>query len=109
MRSIFRPALAIFVTAILAVPGVALAEGPDVFKSQGCTKCHSVTGSGIARDAAHDEEAKDLSKIGARHDNKWIAQWLLKKVDVDGEKHKKTYQGSTDDLKTLATWLESLK
>lgn len=109
MRTIFRPALAFLVTAIVAVPGAALADGPEVFKAQGCTKCHSVSGASISRDAAHDEEAKDLSKVGGSHDKKWIAQFLLKKVDREGEKHKKGWQGTTEELKTLATWLETLK
>ena len=91
------------------VSSTALATGPEVFQAQGCTKCHSVTKAGISRQTPHDEEAKDLSTVGSRHDKKAIALFMLKKTEVNGEKHKKLFQGTTDQLKTVAEWLETLK
>ncbi len=107
MKNLIRTSL---ISLMLLAPTAALAEtGPEVFKSQNCTSCHSVTKAGLARDANPDHKAKDLSDVGTRHDKKWIAGFLLKKNDLEGEKHKKSFQGTTDQLKTLATWLETLK
>lgn len=107
MRTILRTVL---VSLALLAPTAAFAEGgADVFKSQNCTSCHSVSKAGISRAANPDEKAMDLSDVGTRHDKKWIAQFLLKKVEREGEKHKKGFQGTTEELKVLATWLETLK
>ena len=91
------------------VSSTALADGPEVFRAQGCTKCHSVTVAGIQRQNPHDEEGKDLSKVGSRHDKKAIALFMLKKTEIAGEKHKKLFGGTTEQLKTVAEWLETLK
>jgi|GEM_PF-4756932 len=96
-KMIFGSFAALALTSIAS--SAALATGPEVFKDQGCTKCHSVTVAGIARDAAHDEEAKDLSTVGSRYDKKAIALFLLKKTEHEGEKHKKLFQGTTEQLK----------
>ena len=55
------------------------------------------------------EKAPDLSSIGGKRNKQWIAGYLLQKTLLDGEKHKKRFGGGTEDLKALATWLESLK
>lgn len=94
----------------LSLPSAALAaDGPEVFKAQNCDSCHSVKSAGIARVDNPDKKAKDLSDIGSRYDKKFLAGYLLKKNAIDDEKHQKTFGGTTEDLKTLATWLESLK
>ena len=98
-----------FAALILAAAPAALADGPSVFKAEGCTECHSVSAKGIKLNADGTLE-KDLSHIGAKHDKKWIAGVLLQKVDNEkGDKHKKKWRGSKHDLKVLAEWLESLK
>ncbi len=107
MKSFIRPLL---IGLALLAPSAALASsGPEIFKGQNCTGCHSVTKAGISRSATPDEKAKDLSDVGSRYDKKFIAGYLLKKQAVDGEKHKKGFAGTTEELKVVATWLESLK
>lgn len=97
-----------FVSGVIAP--AALADGPEVFKAQKCNSCHAVSVAGISRPANPDDaKAPDLSKIGATLDKKAIASYLLKKTEINGEKHKKAFAGTTDELKTVATWLESLK
>ncbi len=108
MKNLIRNTLAALALSALVAPA-ALADGPQVFQEQGCNKCHSVTAAGISRATPHDEEAKDLSKVGATHDKKAIALFLLKKTEIDGEKHKKQFQGTTEQLKTVAEWLGGLK
>ncbi len=101
--------LAALLTSTLVAP-VALADGPDIFKAQKCNSCHSVMVAGISRTVPPDDDkAPDLSKVGASLDKKAIASFLLKKSEINGEKHKKSFGGTTDELKTIATWLESLK
>ena len=107
MKALIRPLL---IGLALLAPSAALANtGPEIFKGQNCTSCHSITKAGIARDANPDDKAKDLSDVGTRHDKKVIAGFLLKKTEIEGHKHKKGFAGTTDELKVLATWLETLK
>lgn len=103
-----RP-VSLLVAAFLLAPTVASADGPEVFKTQKCTNCHSVTGASISRSASPSETAPDLSKVGGKLDKRAIASFLLKKSEINGAKHKTTFGGSTDDLKAVAEWLGSLK
>lgn len=119
------------VFAILAVgAGGALAQekkadGKDLFLAAKCNTCHSVTAAGIdkkkpteaeAAEAAKAEKADkdekkppDLSSVGLDKKADWIAKFLTKKETLDGEKHKKLYKGTDEELKTLSAWLESQK
>jgi len=109
MKTLIRNVLATLAAGALLAPAAALAGGPEVFNAQSCNRCHSVTAAGIQRAADKDETAKDLSTVGARYDKQTIARYLLKKVPIDGEKHKVSWNGTPADLKILAEWLESLK
>jgi len=97
------------VAAFVLSGSASAATGPEVFQAQKCNACHKVTVAGIARLPNPDEEGKDLSHVGSTYDKKAIASFLLKKTEHDGEKHKKLFGGTTDELKIVATWLESLK
>ncbi len=108
MKKLIGSTFVVIALSALVSPA-ALATGPEVFKQQGCTSCHSVTAAGIARNPVHDEEAKDLSTVGSRYDKKAIALFMLKKTEHNGEKHKKLFAGTTEQLKTVAEWLETLK
>lgn len=110
MNKLIRRALATFAATALLAPAVASADGPEIFKAQKCTSCHSVTVAGISHIATPDDDkAPDLSKVGATLDKRAIATYLLKKSEINGEKHKKAFQGTTDELKTIAEWLGGLK
>lgn len=110
--------------AILAAgAGLALAEqekepGKDLFLAAKCNTCHSVIAAGIEKKKATSTEEKaektktkppDLSSVGLDQNADWIAKFLTKKVALEGEKHPKTYKGTDEELKTLATWLEAQK
>ena len=110
MNKLFRNALATLAAGALLAPAAALADGPTVFRAQGCTNCHGVSAASISRSATPDDDkAPDLSKVGATLDKKAIASYLLKKTEINGEKHKKAFQGTTEELKTIAEWLGGLK
>lgn len=108
MKSLFRNSLMSAAFVAFLAPA-ALAGGPEAFQAQNCNSCHSVTAAVISRAANPDEKAKDLSHVGATRTKQDIARFLLKKIDFDGEKHKKSFAGSPEELKTIASWLETLK
>jgi len=116
--------------AILAVgAGGALAQeekkadGKDLFLAAKCNTCHSITAAGIdkkkpteaeaaeaAKTADKDEKKpRDLSSVGLEKKADWIAKFITKKETLDGEKHKKLYKGTDEELNTLSTWLASQK
>ena len=49
MNKLIKNALATIAATMLAAPAVASATGPEVFKAQKCTGCHTVSAAGIAR------------------------------------------------------------
>lgn len=113
--------LAATVAIIIAAPASAAeakADGKALFTQYKCNSCHSVTSQGIAvveeegEEAEGDEEAtkpSDLSDVGSKHDAAWLKDWLMKKVDLDGKKHRKKVEFKGSDLNTLTTWLATLK
>ncbi|MBL8788177.1 MAG: c-type cytochrome [Deltaproteobacteria bacterium] len=108
MKLMTKSLAGLIVSAFLAP--AALATGPEVFTAQKCNSCHSVKVAGIARlPNPDDDKAPDLSKVGAELDKKAIALFVLKKSEIKGEKHKKAFQGTTEELKTVAEWLAGLK
>ena len=115
---------------LAAGAGIALAQdaekkapdGKDLFLAAKCNTCHSVTAAGIekkkptaeetaeAKSADKDEKKPpDLSSVGLEKKADWIAKFLTKKETLDGEKHKKLYKGTDEELKTLSAWLEAQK
>lgn len=111
MKSLLRKSLVPLATLGILAPTAAFADGPEIFKAQKCNGCHTITGAGIAAipGADRDPNAPDLSHVGSSLDKKGIALFLLKKTEIKGEKHKKSFQGTTDELKTVSEWLSSLK
>ncbi|MFO0747589.1 MAG: c-type cytochrome [Myxococcota bacterium] len=100
-------ALAVFA---IGAPSVAFAAGPEIFQAQKCNGCHSVKAANIARLPNPEvDNAPDLSHVGSSLDKKGIALFVLKKTEIKGEKHKKAFQGTTEELKTVAEWLAGLK
>lgn len=122
------------IVALVALPflwaGSAHAEGKDVFTKYKCAACHSIKAQGITKAAPDDAAPKDdegdasakpveppdLSTVGsgsrpgeAGRDAAWIKDWITKKNDIEGRKHKKRWTGTDDELEQVATWLASLK
>lgn len=95
----------------LAGPTSAAESGKDLFLSHECDECHTIRSLGIEIDEAagtDPADVSDLSGIGADRDKIWIAKYLLKQVEKDGEKHKKRFRGSQAALVALATWLATI-
>ncbi len=87
--------------------------GKGIFLDNKCNKCHSIESQGIKRTSEPPEGAKypppDLSGVGLRHTVEWMQQWLTKQVEMHDKKHMKKFSGSDEELKTLTTWLGTLK
>jgi len=98
----------ISLVALALSPTTALADGPKLFVAMQCNTCHAISVAGIAWNRK-DSQASDLSKVGVTRDDKFISMYLLKKTDITGVKHKATFPGTTEDLRTMANWLASLK
>jgi mono/diheme cytochrome c family protein len=95
-------------------------KGQKIFMKSHCISCHSVKAVGIEKKTVEGDEAAaevaksahkppDLSDIGLQHDQAWFAKWLTKKENVDGRMHKIKFRGTDAELKTLTTWIASLK
>ncbi|MCB9788504.1 MAG: cytochrome c [Deltaproteobacteria bacterium] len=104
-------AAAAFAASVSLPMAASAADGKALFTTYKCNSCHTIKSQGIALGVAKpEEEAPDLSHVGTKHDKKWIALFLLKQQETDkGVKHKKRFGGEKEELKVLATWLESLK
>lgn len=104
-------------------------KGKKLFVDSGCNKCHSLLAEGIevveddeeAEEADDDdpfgmdededeEEPPDLSGIAThwKHGEDGLKDWLNKKLEIDGDLHKKKFPGERGELKTLAAWLMTL-
>ncbi len=98
---------------LVALPApAAAADGKTIFTEYKCNQCHTIDAAGVAKvegEEEEEEEAPDLSKAGKEHDKVFIAKYLMKRVEIDGKKHKKRFTGSNQELVTLATWLAGLK
>jgi mono/diheme cytochrome c family protein len=113
MKNLSIPLLLLLLT-LTGVHTYALASAPAgkaIFDDQKCAKCHTITAQGIDRSGAAPpgKLPPDLSAVGAKHTADWMQQWLMKTIEMNGKKHMKKFTGSDDELKTLTTWLASLK
>ncbi|MCM2324441.1 MAG: hypothetical protein NDJ90_14380 [Oligoflexia bacterium] len=92
------------------------AKALEVFKDRKCHDCHGMTAHGIGKpkkaEAAEDEEgtqkeAPDLSTLSPEVMKQadpvaFVSDYLKKKAELNGKKHKKIFKGSSAELKNLA-------
>lgn len=95
-------------TVAAAQPSDPTSEGaPDgkaVFLDQRCNLCHSVSTAGIeAKTRSETMRGPDL--VDLDRDAEWLEGWLKKEIELDGEKHKKAFTGSDEELAALIDWL----
>jgi mono/diheme cytochrome c family protein len=91
--------------------GAGSPSGKEIFEDSKCTKCHTIESQGLERAGAKPpgKLPPDLSGVGLKHSTEWMQQWLLKEVEQNGKKHLKKFTGSEAELKTLTTWLSTLR
>ena len=103
----------LFIMSIVALFGFAFSmaqekipAGQKIFSDSKCSVCHSVE---VVNINSNKKDAVDLSKTGDNYKTEFIIQYLNKEVKQNNKLHKTAFKGSADDLKTLASWLTSLK
>jgi mono/diheme cytochrome c family protein len=79
--------------------------GKDVFQNLKCGMCHAVESEKLTTKG----KAPDLSTIGTTKKADWIAKYLKKEEKLNDKAHAMAFKGTDEELKTLSTWLASLK
>ncbi|MGE0640667.1 MAG: cytochrome c [Thermoanaerobaculia bacterium] len=88
-----------------ALPAFAV-DGKEVFLAQKCNTCHSISTQGIeATTKSEKMKGPDLVDVVQAHEKSWIADFLHKKVDLEGKKHAKEFKGTDEELNALIDWL----
>ena len=82
--------------------------GKKIFVASKCNSCHAVESQAIKKTLA-SSKAPDLSNVGADHKADWLIRYLKKEEDKKNKKHAKAWTGKSEDLTSLAQWLETLK
>jgi mono/diheme cytochrome c family protein len=82
--------------------GALEARGREVFRDQGCHGCHTVGAMGTPI-------APDLSRIGAKRDQAFLARWLRDPSLQRPTAHMPKIQLSESEVEALATYLGSLR
>jgi cytochrome c5 len=101
--------LLIAVASSAPAPAAAQAklDGKAIFLAQKCNMCHDVSSAGItATTKSAAVKGPDLTGAAAKRDAKLLGEYLRKKADVDGKKHKKEFTGSDEELGALIAWLQ---
>jgi mono/diheme cytochrome c family protein len=102
-RSAVLAAVVLMASCAHAQEGDSLvARGRSVFREQGCYGCHTVgvTGTPIA---------PDLSRIGAKHDQAYLAAWLRDPAQQRPRAHMPKLQLTEPEVRALAAFLASLR
>src|SRR5436309_3968996 len=78
------------------------ALGQPLFTAQGCVRCHSIGGQG-------GHMGPDLSHEGTSRSQDWIAQKIQNPRALNPGSRMPSFQGSSNDLQSLAGYIASLK
>ena len=106
MRAAFPLMLvAVLTTAaapVLAQEGAPVAEGKKIYADQGCYGCHMIEKAGTAL-------AADLSHIGSKYPQAYLAQWLRDPASQKPTAHMPKIALSETEARALAAYLSSLR
>ncbi len=80
-------------------------DGKSIFEASKCNMCHSIASQNITTKG----KAPDLSNVGADKKADWIAKFVTKQEKLDGKQHGMMFKGTPEELKTLSTWLGTMK
>lgn len=79
--------------------------GKDLFQSAKCGMCHGVESEKLTTKG----KAPDLSNIGSERKAEWLGKYLKKEEKLNDKAHALAFKGTDEELKTLSTWLATLK
>ena len=98
-------AVAVSVPASAAAP--AKLDGKAIFLAQKCNLCHDVSSAAItATVKSAAMKGPDLTGKASKRDATLLNNYLRKKVDIEGKKHKKEFSGSDEEIGALIAWLQ---
>lgn len=120
MSRIVSMLVAIAFLTPLVPPSVFAADGKELFTKLKCNGCHNVSVDKIektvSKKTGKPKKGPDLSGVGLEHDAAWVVKWLKKEEKKESlykkgkeVKHKKKFKGTEDELKQIASYLESKK
>ena len=98
-------AVAVSVPANAAAP--AKLDGKAIFLAQKCNLCHDVSSAAItATVKSAAMKGPDLTGKASKRDATVLNNYLRKKADIEGKKHKKEFSGSDEEIGALIAWLQ---
>jgi len=110
-RAVAVMSLATFmlVVGLASVAVAQAADGKALFEAKKCNLCHSIESQGIAK-KSEKMKGSELSNIGASIESaESLKKFLTQETMKDGEKHKKKWTGTDEELDTIVNWVMSLK
>jgi cbb3-type cytochrome oxidase cytochrome c subunit len=75
-------------------------EGQKAFMSQGCYGCHTIKAMGT-------EIGPDLSRVGARHSEEYLAKWLRDPASQKPSAHMPKLELTKREIKALTAFLSA--
>ncbi len=107
--STFVPAAATPATSQPAPSQVEVPAGQMAFEAQKCNLCHAVSNHGIERRTKSEKmQARDLAGLGEDFDRTSVEKYLRQEESLEGEKHKKPFKGTDEELQAILDWLATL-
>jgi hypothetical protein len=101
-------ALAVAVLTPAAAPGTEEPAGQALFlDTHKCNTCHAVASAGIA--AKTDRYASPDLGGYETDDAAALGRYLRKEEPREGEDHKKTFEGTDEELQGILDWLSGLE
>jgi len=85
-------------------------DGKTLFMREKCNLCHSIPQEDIeAKVKSEKMLGPDLPTAEAPEDADLMLDFLRQKAEINGEKHKKAFKGSDEELGALVAWLDGLR
>lgn len=92
-----------------AATNATAADGKELFLGNKCNLCHSIESQGIEKKSEKMKGA-ELSDAGSRVESaEWLKGFMKQEELKEGEKHKKKFKGTDEELDTIVNWVLSLK
>ena len=104
-------ALGIVALGFVAVSATAeeaaeLPAGHEAFVGLKCNMCHDVSSAGIeSKTKSEKMYGGDLVGLAEEWDAKTMAAYITQEAEQEGQKHKKEFKGSDEELQVLVDWL----
>ena len=109
MKALIAIPLAALVLVIGLAPVSHAADGKALFEAKKCNMCHSIESQGIVK-TSEKMKGAELSDAGNSVSSAdWLKTFLTQEELKEGEKHKKKWKGTDEELDTIVNWVMSLK